>query len=144
MNNWLGYSATWPLELTVPPAAGVTPQQLSNPGLPPPHISAPDLRVHLPYSKTQASMMLLIYMLMKTEDQLFGFSQEANAEMTTLILGRAQQGQNQLPILNFFFKRVFLPCFPILGHHELLLMHRLVTCCFMPSLGIGFTYYRKE
>lgn len=47
-------------------------------------------------------MMLLINMLMKIEDQLFGFSQEANAEMTTLILGTAQQGQNQLPILNFF------------------------------------------
>lgn len=54
-------------------------------------------------------MMLLMNILMKTEDQLFRLSQETNAEMTTLILGTVQKWKIQL---SFFFKVYSCHAFP--------------------------------
>lgn len=88
-------------------------------------------------------MMLLMSILMKTEDQLFRFSQETNAEMTTLILGVVQKWQIQLPIFKFFKK-----CILAMPSHSRTpgttncaqFVYLLLRSC----LGIGFTSYRKE
>jgi len=86
--------------------------------------------------------MLLMNILMQTEDQLFRFSQETNAEITTLILGVVQKWQIQFLASSFFQK-----CILAMPSHSRTPAAtdwaQLVDLLFKTCLGIGFTSHRK-